>query len=216
MQTAGRGDILKLLERVSTARRRLGWAVDYVAVDLARLPGWRLEELRKELRLFVGFSVGISASDDMVQLSSDDDMLQTQQGLREMIVAVLKREPTLVGLYRAELTLVYLPRIATGPDDVDRDRPLEPHLVEYGKHQMPLHDLARWQLATSIVEQARVGVTIKVCPGPVPRRRGVSCGRWFVGTAKKRYCSPQCRARATDRARQRRKTSSGAETTASP
>jgi hypothetical protein len=203
MQTANRGDTLKPLERMLPARRRLEWAVDYVESDLARLPLWRLEELRKDLRLFVGFFVGVEASEDLVGLPSDGDMQQTQEGLREMITAGLNGKPT-GGSYRAEWSLVYMPRMATGPDDVEVDRPLEPHLAEYGKHDMPVPELAKYQLATLIVEQARAGVTIKQCPGPIPRRPHVSCGRWFVGTPKKRYCSPRCQMRATDRARRAR------------
>jgi hypothetical protein len=205
MATARLGDIDKRLEHLITPRLRLVWAVDYVSLDLGRLPLWRLEELRADLCLFVGFSIGVSAEDEQVMLPSDAEMLDTQAGLRALIAAVIACEPAPVGIYRAQLQLVYLPRMAIGPADVEAERPLEPHLIEEGKHEMSLPDLARWQLARDVVEQARLGATLKSCPGPVPYRYGQVCGRWFVGPEKKQYCSPTCRARATDRRRRPRR-----------
>jgi hypothetical protein len=201
MHTATLGDVFKSTERICPARQRLQWAVEFAGYDLARLPLWRVEELRKEVRLFVGLSVGISASDDQVELPTDEDLAKVQWALREMIAAVIEQRSTPVGHYPGELNLVFLPRKATGPEDVDQDRPREPHLIEDGKDEMPLPALARWTLGMSIVEQHRAGVTIKRCPGPVPRDAKAVCGKPFVGPGKKQFCSAACRTRAIDRRR---------------
>jgi hypothetical protein len=202
MITALYGDVDKRLEHLITSRLRLEWAVDYVDLDLSRLPLWRVEELRIDLRNFIGFTIGVtSGENEYVTLPSDGDMRDTQTSLRSFIAAAIAHESTEVGTYHAQLRLVYMPRPATGPADVDVERPLKPYLFEEGKHEMPVPDLARWQLARDVIEQERLGVTFKSCPGPVPHRRGRLCGRWFVGPAKKQYCSPECRTRAIDQRR---------------
>jgi hypothetical protein len=197
VRTAHRDDVLKKAEAVYSARQRLEWAVDYAQENITGLlvderRAGRCEDLRKELRMYLASVVGLGARDNMVELPSDDEMREIRQALHEMVEAFLAGRRFTIGEYYTR------PELIEFPDG--------PRLIETGKYDMPRPSLARYILAGAIAEMARQGLRIKTCHAPKPRRpEGEVCGRWFVGTAKKQYCSPHCQNRAGTRASRRRR-----------